>query len=141
LLIFIPYLTFSPHKNLLAQTEKISQNFADTDLVLIDRLATGDGWSMMTGPMSFLFGKQTAYFFNLNDLARIDLKRFSNVYFIIPDASQDFYNPLASKLVPVKDYTIENEILVSVGNNLPIPQKLETFGKIYLLNPANGTRK
>lgn len=133
LLVFIPYLKFSPHKNLLAQTENISQNFTEKDLVLVDRLATGDGWSMMTGPMNFLFGKQTAYFFNLNDLAKIDTGKFSNVYFIIPNANLDFYKPLALSLVPVKDYQIENDVLISNNNNLPVPQKLETIGKIYLL--------
>jgi len=46
----------------------------------------------------------------------------------------DFYKVLSPKLVPVKDYKIENDILISAGNELPIPQKLETFGKIYLLN-------
>lgn len=132
LIIFVPYITFSPHKTLLAQTENISQNFSGNDLVLIDRLATGDGWSMMTGPMSFLFGKQTAYFFNLNDLAKIDLEKFSRIFFIIPDASLDFYKPLASRLIPVKDCAIENEFLVSAGNKLAVPQKLETSGKIYL---------
>jgi hypothetical protein len=131
--VFIPYLLFSPHKNLLSQTENISQNFQANDLVLIDRLATGDGWSMMTGPMSFLFGKQTAYFFNLDDLAKIDLDKFSNVYFIIPDSNFNFYQSLSSRLISVKDYKIKNDVLISNNNALPAPQKMETSGKIYLL--------
>jgi len=133
-IVFIPYLPFSPHENLLTQAEHISQNFTSEDLILVDRLATGDGWSMMTGPISFIFGKQAAYFFNLKDLDRIDLSKFSNIYFMIPDSNLDFYKVLSPKLVPVKDYKIENDILISAGNELPIPQKLETFGKIYLLN-------
>lgn len=133
LIVFIPYLPFSPHKNLLAQTENISQNFTDDDLILIDRLATGDGWSMITGPMSFLFNKQSAYFFNLNDLAKIDSSKFSNIYFIIPDTNLDFYETLSARLTPVKNYQIENEVLVSTNDKLAAPQKMETFGKIYLL--------
>ena len=133
LLVFIPYLEFSPHKNLLWQTEEISQNFNDNDLVLIDRLATGDGWSMMTGPMNFLFGKQTAYFFNLSDLDKIDLNKFANVYFIIPDSNLAFYDKIASRLTPKEIYKIENEVLISTDTKLPAPQKLETIGKIYLL--------
>lgn len=131
--VFMPYLTFYPHQTLLAQTEKISQNFKSTDLVLVDRLATGDGWSMLTGPMNFLFGKQSVYFFNLEDLSKINKSKFSNVYFIIPDSNISFYDKISSSLIEQKEYSTENEVLFSKDTQPPIPQKIKTSGKIYLL--------
>jgi hypothetical protein len=52
------YSFFSENKNVLAQTEKLSENFSAKDLVLVDRLASGDNWSMITGPMSFFRGNK-----------------------------------------------------------------------------------
>lgn len=131
--VLVPYSSFSPHANLLAQTEKISQNFQNNDLVLVDRLATGDGWSMLTGPMNFLFGKQAVYFFNLEDLGKINENKFSHVYFIIPDSNIGFYDKISSRLIEQKEYNIENEVLFSNDTKLPVPQKIKTSGKIYLL--------
>lgn len=136
---------FSPDKNLLPQIEKISRNFQASDLVLVDRETTGDGWSMLAGPLSFLFGKQAVYFFNPADLAKINLGKFSNVYFIIPDANLDFYRQknLLGRLSPVKDYEIINSSLgvAAPAKNslaefevaLPPKQTAATYGKIYRL--------
>lgn len=136
---------FSPDKNLLPQIEKISRDFRSSDLVLVDREATGDGWSMMAGPLSFLFGKQVVYFFNPEDLAKINLNKFGNVYFIIPDANLDFYRQkdLLGRLSPVKDYAIKNSALGVAAPNknslaqfevsLPPKQTDTTYGKIYRL--------
>jgi hypothetical protein len=85
LFLFFRFIKIKDNQHLLPQIEKISQNFTDRDLILIDRLATGDGWSMMTGPMNLFFGKQAVYFFNLDDLAKIDRVRFNNIYLISPD--------------------------------------------------------
>lgn len=146
LLTFIPYLSFSQNKNLLPQIKAISDGFTASDLVLIDREATGDGWSMMAGPMSFLYGKQAVYFFNPKDLAKIDLKKFTNVYFIIPDNNIDFYNgynELKDKLFPVREYTIKNQILNGAIANkqyvrqslveIPTIKNISIKGKIYQL--------
>lgn len=133
------FLNFIPNQNLLAQIEKISHNFKENDLVLIDQKATGENWAMMSGPMSFLYGLQAIYFFNPQDLEKIDLEKFSAVYFIIPNDNLDFYskNNLINKLEPVENYFIENR---TIGKNLSneklvLPQA-EThliLGKIYLL--------
>ncbi|MCD6149860.1 hypothetical protein J7J13_03695, partial [bacterium] len=70
--VSLKYFAFSENKNLLEQTESLSQNFSAADLVLIDRLASGNGWSMLSGPMSFLYGKNAVYFFNPNDLDKLN---------------------------------------------------------------------
>jgi len=145
LIVFAPYLTVSPNKNLLPQIKDIGSNFKNSDLVLVDRDATGDGWSMMTGPLNFLYGKQAVYFFNPKDLNKINLKKFDSVYFIIPDANLDLYKKsgLFSKLAPIKDYTIETKMLdVVTGEKqemfgvpviLPEQTNAVVYGKIYLL--------
>lgn len=135
LAITIPYLSFSPNQKLLPQIKELSSNFTYSDLVLVDRLATGDGWSMMTGPMSFLYGKQAVYFLNPKDLDKIDRAKFSKIYFIIPDNNLAFYEKfdLLGKLIPQKDYAIENNFLPP-SNSVQLPQSedIVTRGKIYL---------
>jgi len=134
--VFIPFLSFSPNKNLLSQIEILSEKFDNSDLILIDREATGDGWSMMTGPMNFLYGKQAVYFFNPKDLDRINLTEFKHIYFIIPDKNIDFYkkSELYSRLKIKESYTINNNILDTSNRfDLPVKRDIITTGKIYLL--------
>ena len=133
------FLRYIPNHNLLAQIEKISHNFKETDLVLIDQKATGENWAMMSGPMSFFYNLQAVYFFNPQDLEKIDRSKFSAVYWIIPNDNLDFYskNNLIEKLEPIENYFIENRTIgkISVNENLFLPQA-EThliLGKIYLL--------
>ncbi|MFC1638581.1 hypothetical protein ACFL2R_04100, partial [Patescibacteria group bacterium] len=88
---FASFATFSESKNLLKKTETISKNFSDNDLVLIDQQATGSGWTMLSGPMNFIYNKNSVYFFNINDLNEINKDRFNNIYIIIPDKNiQDY---------------------------------------------------
>ncbi|EKE11340.1 MAG: hypothetical protein ACD_15C00104G0018 [uncultured bacterium] len=145
LAVFIPYLKISPNKGLLKQVEEISNNFKSTDLILVDRDATGDGWSMMTGPMNSQFGLQAAYFFNSKDLNKIDRKKFSSIYFIIPDEKIEFYRQegLLKKIIPIKNYSLEIrnlDIQIGTKKNLyaspiKLPEEKERIvsGKIYQL--------
>jgi hypothetical protein len=145
LMIFIPYLTISENKGMLSQIASISHNFTKNDLVLIDQRATGDGFSMMTGPMSFLYNKQAAYFINPSDVDRIDRSRFSHIYFIVPDDNLDMYEKsgLMEKLSPVENYAIntakldirtgKKNKLYSQPIDLPIEKNISLQGKIYLL--------
>jgi hypothetical protein len=137
------YITFSENAGLLRQTKALGENFLGTDLVLVDQLASGDGWSMISAPMSFLYGKQAIYFFNPADLSKLDLKKFANVYLIIPDENLALYAKfsLAEKLIPHKDYQLERKYLLvpDLAKNsgffqeLPIETQSVTKGKIYLL--------
>lgn len=119
LLVFIPFLQISPNKNLLPQVEDLSKNFLASDLILVDREATGDGWSMITGPMNFLYEKQAIYFFNPKDLSKINLNNFSNIYFIIPDNNLDLY----------RDSNILEKLTPQNIDSMNIP---DIYGKIYL---------
>ncbi|MDI6778178.1 MAG: glycosyltransferase family 39 protein [Patescibacteria group bacterium] len=78
------FLTLSENRNLLPQIEKISRKFGFNDLVMVDRMATGSGFSLMSEPMSALFGKNAVYFFNTDDLGYIDQNRYKNIYLVAP---------------------------------------------------------
>lgn len=84
-------LFFAEHRTLREQIATFSKEFSDKDLILVDRTATGNGFSMLSGPGQFLFGKNTVYFFNPYDLAALDTSRFERVYLLTPEESQSRY--------------------------------------------------
>jgi len=139
---FLKYVAFSENSTLLKQTETLSSNFSARDLVLVDRLATSDGWAMLTGPLSFLYGKDTAYFFNPNDLARIDTAQFDPIYLITPDIHRALYTSgsIGSRLTPLKNYSISTTALDpappknTLFVTLPNIQTTATTGTIYSVN-------
>jgi hypothetical protein len=149
LMISFPFLIVQENKNLLPQIEKLSANFQKNDLILIDRSATSDPWSMMAGPMNLLFEKQAVYIFNPDDLKKIDLNKIENVYLIVPDFNIDFWKKgwLNDRLIFVKNYTLENvslntfiekkEDLFKNPISLPQYQKNYTYGNIYLIEKNN----
>ena len=136
--VSLKYFAFSENKNLLKQTESLSQNFSAADLVLIDRLASGDGWSMLSGPMSFLYGKNAVYFFNPNDLDKLNLEKFDKIYLITPDERTFFYknSVMGNKIVFFKNYQLETVRLKTFNKNkknIPLPEKerAKISGKIF----------
>jgi len=145
LTIFFPYLSIRQNKGLLSPIKSLSANFKKNDLVLVDRNATGNPWAMMDGPLHSLYGKQAVYFFNPQDLSKINLTKFNQIYFIIPDNNLEFYkkNGLGAKLFPVKDYTLEISSLNVTAKTknelyktpvyLPQYQKKYIYGEIYAL--------
>ncbi|PIP26768.1 MAG: hypothetical protein CO140_02855 [Candidatus Moranbacteria bacterium CG_4_9_14_3_um_filter_40_7] len=143
--ITAPFLTFIPDENLLRQTADLSQNFAASDLIFVDQKTSGSGWSMMTGPLNFVLGKQAVYLFNPADVAKINLEKFSDVYFIIPDGQLAFYeeNGLPGRLNYIKDYQLHNRILTEttveksqvsgMRTSLPEIKDITVRGGIYKL--------
>jgi len=131
---FGKFLAFSDNRGLLESTQKLAQSFSANDLILVDRLTSGSGWSMPVGPMSFLFDKHAVYFFNPNDLAKIDLQKFAKVYLIVSDENLSFYQDsvIGSQLINPKDYSLSTSQL-DTNELVRLPQK-ETFqatGKIF----------
>lgn len=145
LFLMVRFLPIIPHQKLLSGVAQILPNFSNSGLILVDREATGDGWSMLTGPLCFLFGKQAIYFINPADLDKLSILNYSEVYFIVPDNRLDFYEKsgLLERMVPVKNYALENNFLQSniFDKNLafrspvilPVEQKITVFGKLYTL--------
>ncbi|EKD46950.1 MAG: hypothetical protein ACD_67C00003G0002 [uncultured bacterium] len=136
---FSKYLTFSENKGLLEQTQALSEQFSDNDLILIDREASGDGWSMISGPMNFLHGKNAIYFFNTQDLSKLDLNKFENVYLIVSNEKVQYYlnSTISSRLTEIKDYNLNSTKLdikpASALQKMSLPEKKEfaIHGKIF----------
>ena len=102
------FITRPENKELLPQIEKISERFGSRDLVLVDRMATDSGWSLMSEPLSSIYGKNAVYFFNADDLETIDQSRYEHIYLIAPPAERKswYYNLIAKKSFDT--VTIEN---------------------------------
>lgn len=134
LLLFYQYFPFSENKNLLKETKKISDNFNSNDLVLIDRVASGDGFSMITGPLNFMYNKNAVYFFNPKDAEKIDKSKFKKIYLLTSNQSLEFFVQAFEKdnLIYIKDYSIKNEKLSSSDLFLlPEKEAYEIKGKIF----------
>lgn len=131
---FAKFAAFSENQGLLESTRKLSQNFGSKDLILVDRLSSGNGWSMPTGPISFLFGKRAVYFFNPNDLAKIDLSKFDKIYLVVSDGNASFFTSsvIGPRLLSPKDYTLESSRLdTNELVRLPHAENFQTTGKIF----------
>jgi hypothetical protein len=83
------FITRPENKNLLPEVENISQKFGSSDLVLVDRLASGSGFALMSEPMSAIFHKNAVYFFNADDLKSINESRYEHIYLIGPETDRD----------------------------------------------------
>ena len=136
LFIFFKYFTFSDNKGLLKETKQISENFSQNDLILVDQNASGDNFSMITGPLNFLYNGNAVYFFNPNDAGKIDQSKFGKIYLLTSDQSLGFFESALGKenLIYLKDYSIKNENLSgSDGFFLPEKESYEIRGKIFEL--------
>ncbi|TSD00958.1 MAG: Uncharacterized protein Athens071425_520 [Parcubacteria group bacterium Athens0714_25] len=110
---FALHIDFPENKNLLGETETVSQSFSSTDLILIDRLASGDGWAMISGPMNFISGKNSIYFFNPQDFDKLNLEKFDRIYLIVPEESIDFWKQsvLYPRMHFWKNYSLQTQRL------------------------------
>lgn len=137
LFLFVNYFPFSENRNLESETRKISENFSRKDLVLVDRMASGDGWSMITGPMNFLFRKNAVYIFNPEDVEKIDQSKFEKIYLVVPERNIDFYSNVLDngKIKFFKNYSIETEQLGKTFKFqtyvIPQKEKVKTTGSIF----------
>lgn len=136
---FLNYLTFSENNGLLEQTEKISSRFSEKDLVLVDRETSGDGWAMISGPMNSIFKKNAVYFFNTQDLAKINADNFDKIYLISPDEQVPYYlnSTIGEKLTEVDEYKLSSTRLDTEPANplkrISFPEKknFTITGKIF----------
>ena len=120
----------------MSQAKSVTDNFSSQNLILIDREATGDGWNMISGPLGSLYGKNAAYFFNTNDLARLDLEKFHNVYLIAPDKQESYYlnSTIGNQLEEKAVYNFTFPKLNMKNNDaIEFPEKIDfaISGKIF----------
>lgn len=69
---------------LLEQTGNIADSFGPRDLILIDRNTSGSPFTMIAGPLSSLYHKNAVYFFNPEDLGKIDRTPYERVWLVVP---------------------------------------------------------
>jgi len=106
------FLKTSENKDLLPQIEKISRDFGSHDLLLVDRLATGSGWSLASEPLASLYNRQAVYFMNADDLKAIDRSRYGHIYLIAPFTNdKTWYSDM------IKDMNQNIYKVVAVDNN------------------------
>ncbi len=70
--------------SLLQQTAAIADSFGPRDLILVDRETTGSGFAMIAGPLASLHHKNAVYFFNPDDLSKINRSLYEHVWLIVP---------------------------------------------------------
>ncbi|MBI2439274.1 MAG: hypothetical protein HYV45_01580 [Candidatus Moranbacteria bacterium] len=122
-------VTFSENRSLIEQTAALSQVFTDRDLILIDRHVTGDGFSMITGPMQYLFNKNAVYFFNPHDLEKLNLTPYEHTYLLVPESDQErFMSIFGERLLFKKSILFIREGLESLsledGSALKLPEPI-----------------
>ncbi len=116
------YFTFAENKELVAQIDTFSRKFTEQDLILVDRLATGDGFAMLSGPAQYLFRKNTAYFFNPYDLERLDTSRFENTYFLVPEEDFSRYAAVFGERL-----TLESSVTFSLERLEPLSLRTDAI--------------
>lgn len=136
---FVKYLTFIPNENLFQETQKISQNFSNKDLVLLDQLSSGNSFEMIADPLNSIFGKNAVYLFNVADLMRIDKTKYEKIYLIIPKSKESYYQEtyLKNKMFFVQNYSIKFNTLQLNKDNPRLPNKetKTTEGIIFEIIP------
>lgn len=128
------FLSFQQNRNLLHQTVQLAEKFSPTDLILISQKSSGNGWSLMAEPMRNFFGLNAVYFFNPNDLKKLDLKNYTNVYLITSENETSLYQNLAKETV--SSYSIDNQLINPSKDPLAKAAILQnqTQGTIYKLS-------
>jgi len=110
LFLMLLYLPFIPQS---ISELKAPDIFTSQDLFLIDRMATGDPFAMLSGPLSFQEKKNAVYFFNPQDLEKINLAKFEKIYIITSEENVSFYqtSKIGKNLKPVSDYQLSQLVL------------------------------
>jgi len=129
------FLAYSENKNLLSQTEKISQKFGPNDLILVDRLATGSGFSLMSEPLNTIYGKNAVYFFSAEDLKYINRNQYKNIYLLAPAGEKSaWYDSLSKELAGT--FTIQNNFLEPSKKGFGLAENVDiiTINGIWKIN-------
>ncbi len=127
---FLYALPFAEHRGLTEAASSWSARFTDRDLILIDRFATGDNFAMLSGPLQFLSSKNAVYFFNTEDLGRLDTSGFDRVYLLIPEDSLERYAAAFGDRMTLEErvsFPLSRFESLSLRNEPPrLPTKIDT---------------
>lgn len=138
----VPRLFFSENQELLGDIETLSNRFSDSDIVLVDRMASGDPFGMIADPMSTLFGKNAIYFFNPSDLNTLDISRASALYLVVRDGDEARYHEELGARFTLEEafpYSLRTDSFTRETDSLQLPrrQKSVVSGTIFLIIPRS----
>jgi hypothetical protein len=114
--------------SLLPQVERFSTGFAAQSLILIDRAVTGSGYALPTAPLVNFYDRQAVYIFNPEDITKLDITRFSQVYLLTPESELYRYAPiLQDRLIYKGSYTFNRtgltEATLRQNGDFSFPEK------------------
>lgn len=97
-------------QTLLPQVKEFSQQFSSRDLLLIDKDVTGDNFMMPARTLSLLYDRSAVYFFNPDDLAKIDTRAYERVILVVPqDKLPGYAENLEASLFLLGEFTFMND--------------------------------
>lgn len=124
--------SYDPYSALAAPTQALAQELGDNDLLLVDRQSSGDPHALVAGALQTLFGKQAVYFFNPEDLARLDLAPYGRIYFLASgQAESELEAKLGVTLEERSTYNFVTERIVPVNTWTPAIQETKTRATLY----------
>lgn len=112
------------YTTLYTATEKLADRLSGDDLLLVNRLASGDPFRLVAGPLSFLLEKQAVYFFNPEDLSRLALHDFRRVFILIPAEFEKTIQTTWGDRI-LKRVTLELPRSTTTAQNSSLPQVTE----------------
>ncbi len=129
-----PFAEFGQNKNLWPQVKRISENFDDNDLVLVAQKSSGSGWSLVSEPLRVIEGIPALYFFNPQDLEKMDLEKFEDVYLLTSSQDEELFSEVPKERV--QSYSWENRIINPSRKSLekPVIEKYQVSGNLYKLS-------
>lgn len=133
------FLTFSENRHLAPQLQALSGFFPRNERVLVDRLATGDPWSMASGPLNLLNGVDAVYFFNPADINKPGWNNSRPTMLIVSQENLRTYldSEIGSQLKPVTDYSLTTTRLGTERRwllwSFPARESMTVHGQIFKL--------
>lgn len=115
-------------------TTHLAERFGSRDLILIDRLATGDPFRLVAGPLSALFEEQAVYFFNPEDLNRIKVENFERVFLLVPtDRADNLREHFGERLIEREVISFPLSTVTARDKSAPAIQKRTTQATLFEL--------
>ena len=134
----IPTLPFADNRGLLDTTATIAPHIGGQDLLLVDRTASGDAFSMPIAPLRFLHEKNVAYFFNPEDYAKIAQDGYEHIYLLTPpDRFEEWVRmPASFQFITVFSFSTEQlEALPLREARFPQKKRLQQDALLFELKP------
>lgn len=129
---------FADNRSFIETTAEIAPLIGEHDLLLIDRDATGDHFSIPAGPMRFLHDKNAVYFFNPADYEKIRKDTYEHIYLLTPLESFEAWEKMPVSFEFVSAFTFSTgqlETLPLRDARFPITRHLEQDAVLFELKP------